>query len=1131
MEHSDKLINDYEGIRLEPKLQRVMNSDQPCQFQLWILEIHQKKQISQRLLYSWVIPSTHNSGQWYKADVNKKWSPESKAYKAYIKKHTFYTSGKTVSNLMLKLLKRYSFKDACQQLDIATPKDALGEFSLLSYKDDAPQSFAIRPPIFLEASSLNNLYKPELRQQQSPSKYVSAVSASLVSYNKLNLLAEDLLVGQPLDEADQLAKLCLGALSTETGLAFKGTDSRRLGNIEWINFPSFSPESEPIDFCTIKQEVSVENDRRVMVKEHSSNKVDVYLKTGLDLPYEQLLVRCRLRNDNDIMLDQTRLVNLKDAESGLRFNGNQQISRVQFTVWIPTMQDNEWDLWIENDTPLVRQMGTAMGMVGLQGRVELSTLETVKNSEKVKNRIEKYENIKQTRYSHSTIGGYNLDPWVPAGRQVNDYVKQLFPPASKGKFFPKGWSENGPGVLTFAEWFKSLTTQTDNRRLTIVDPYFDTVGVELIAHTTTTNTSYEILTCTQSSSNDDSINEVNNNNVEPQRAGRIKQICSKYDRVLKQLRVDISDLRSTDGGKKSLFHDRYFLVYNENGQIIEGYHLSNSIQTATRLAPLLVTPIPSDILQDVAAFVNQIRNAQEPVVHDTKVVKLYSTQQNSKYSVVRNLVTFSNEKFMNKFNSTSVFFSGLLQDNMLKDKEIIEIKQTLIEKGLLSKDGSQFTVDDEEKMEQRLVAFSERLLLDNEKLFGVKWENFSFWLANIVGGENYLFQVCNIVGKSLVSRLKTYLLPPNQTNIEEIGSSQQCETEACVRYINQPFEEAVQDAYNFLDHHYNFRTYGQYHVIYAAKALLIINPKFLVEVLEGLKEHFQQHPLRRSNHIIITSLLAETLMHMMLNVNNELIQSLLQSKVASLRALGSQGRWISTKDKTPSIDELDLEERLLAYAEWMYHLRVKSNIRGKETSEVRGYRTKLFERMRNEWQPNLTMCKKRAIIKRLSGPSAGSWADDIYHDLLVPLVDDGHYTSDEAILIWVESLLDQAEELEGRITFYPPRDQELTVLCSRILTNLSQEAWGVIKKRLNKLISKMNQIIRNPFAKSQHFTLWNNTKVAGLWITILLELAKNSSNSHCADLQQLLNNLDDKLKTLENSNDIFGLFAEEVLGE
>ncbi|TBX66049.1 VPA1262 family protein [Bacillus toyonensis] len=1122
MTDNNQLFFNFDQLRSDKKLENVMKKEVNCQLQLWILEICEEKRVSKRLLYSWVIPADYCDGKWYKADVETKWSPDSSAYKANLKKFTFYSNGESISSLILDLLKGNSISTACENLNLTKPPKEVSEFTL-------ENTYVVRPPVFLETESINLLYKENIRPIQSPSSNVSCVSASLFQLQKMNIWGKSELSSKPIECADELARFCINALMSETGFKFDGSDSSRLGNIEWIATPLLDPEESPIDFSMVNENVPNQNNN-FDLKAISCKEIEVYLQSGLNLPNDKLLIRCRLRNYHEVMLDQVKLVDIKTAEQGLRFSANQQVSQVQLTVWIASSDDGEWDIWFEQDTPLMREMNMAMGLVGLQGNVELSTIQEWRNSKKIKDRVQHYEKVKQTTYQYSSIVGYVHDPWTPSSVEISSYVNRLFPANSKGKFFPKGWGDDGPSALSFAEWFKLITNNTGRKLVTIVDPYFDTVGLELIAHSPTTNSSFEVITCTQVKSNDDEaetkINEIDlqENVPAPERATRIKKGCEKLRLILSRLQLKILDIRGNQNGKGSYFHDRYILIYDNNGHVSEGYHLSNSLQAATKFDPLLVTPIPIDILTEVATYVDMLRNAQPPIINHASTIQIYPERvvnnDVSEHSVTSN----NNNELLKRFSKTSLFLAELLQDPEITSTDIESVKQKLLEKNLIDPDSFQFIVGDEEFLYQALYAFSEKLVYKENRVFSLLWEGFSYWLANVIEAEKYLYKVCDYGDIRLVERIKSYLLTTSYLNIERIKGSQELTVLQKNSFLNYNFKESLYDAYLSLDGYYDNRLYGYYNLQYATKAILYLQPSIIVNILEEL--HGKQENQKREIFIIRAYLLDGLIIHLLFRSSNDLINSLLLSKVSSLRGLGSQAKWFQISDVENlssltlynDLTKLNNNERIFAYSEWVYHLRVQANRMGFESQEIKDIRISIYQQIRENWPNNLSKAEAVVILQRLCGPSTGGWSKDIYHDLMLCLVQDNNITSDEAILFWINLFLEKVEGgKDNKISFYAPRDILLIELCASILPDLSEESWGEKVKQIQKLINKCNRVIRLPFEKSKNTNNWSKVKKQGVWLKAFLELAYNATDDKKSDITELLNRMDNKLKNYSDS--------------
>lgn len=1142
MTYTNHLQEQFKHIQTDFRFKEMMVTNQACLLQLWILEIQTESSISLRLLYCWVLPNTFANGQWSKTDVVLNWKPNSKAYKANIIKYSFYAEGQTISSLIEELIQGTSISELCTKLNILLPDKRLELFTLGNPRDIA-QNYAVRPAIFLETETSLARIQDISKPMKSPSMYTSALSASIVFLQKLRIWENGELSEITLDDTDALARMSIIELSKETGFTFNGSDSSRLGNIEWFAFPLSDREKIPADFSMIKSDIQIPNNNGLSITKKSSREVDVFLYKSPSISFPSLLVHCRLYNHHDVISDQVRLVHLKEAIRGIRFSANQEISTVHLTIWIPSGEKRNWTIWFKQEASLIREINMAMGITSLQGKVKLSTLEEFKNSERVKERIQHYEKISQTNYQRSIIDDYSLNPWVSSSRQINEYVKQLFPPASKGSFFPKGWGHDGPGVLGFAEWFRSLTNRTTHQLIKIVDPYFDTVGIELIAHTSTTNSSFEIITSTQTNSKDDFTvssrlqgfiglmpffrKKKNNKQIQkevsqPSRAMRILQACSDLRLVLSRLNLIIWDIRSERGGNSSLFHDRYILIFDGTSNVTEGYHLSNSIQAATKFDPLLVTPIPVDILEEVASYVAQIGNAKSPAIEKATAIQLYPSNKRNTYEKIKR-----NEQ--NMVSQTTLFWAELLQKAELATTPIPQITENLKANGFLDSDSKYFTIKDEELMVKLLQNLAISMQHIEREKFLIIWEQFSVWLANVPASDFYLEKLCEYSNQTLGQLIHNYLTGTIWPSLEEIKVDQELLFQRYYIYFQSGYKESLEDSFYFLNGRFDFYLSGYFHLKYAAKAILSIEPELMIDVLETIKnrlEHDQELDYR--NAIIISYLLDELVVYLMFNSPKKGIKRMLSSSVSVLRSLGSQAEWFSKTEPLdiPSLSELDPIERLFGYTEWIYHIRVQANRLG-ETEELKNMRLGIFQQMIQNWQLNLTEYEKCNIINKLSGPSKGSWASDIYMDFLSPLVEADMLSSDEAILFWMELL---TEKLEGKDSFYRSTDQPLTELCAKLYSELSDPALKLIEKRIRKRIMVINREIRLPFAKSNNFEIWNEAKLSGFWINIFLKLTLRYEPSNANELETLLELMD---KELKNSTDIsnhgLAIFAEKYL--
>lgn len=1145
----DKLVKAFNQMLAEPQLNRTIGVDYYCQVQMWILQIQEAEKTVHRLIFGWIIPSNYSDDKWYKSDVTTGFTPVSKAYRASIFKYTLFSNGQTVASIIENLLSGATLGESCEKLNVKPPK-GLTPFQL-ERQEELGDSYLVRPPVFMETNSRVAIYQDNSKPFQSPSNDVPSYVGSVFRLKKFQLWSETE-SSDFLDEVDLLAKYCISALAEQTGLDFKGSDSGRLGNLEWMAFPLDNKDEPPADWAVIKGEVSFRKPNGVVVKAISSREVEVFLNE--DTPdLKDLLIRCRLRNDNEVMSDQCRIVNVRAAKQGIRFVANQEICRMQLTIWTPSGNRGNWDIWYDYEAPLIRQVNIAMGVVGLQGQVKLSTLKEVQNSDKVKDRVARYEAIRQLSYHNSQTGDYTLDPWVISSREIGSYVKALFPPVSGAKFFPKGWGNDGPGVLSFAEWFRSLTDRTSSGTVMIIDPYFDTVGIELISHANTTNTAFEVITSTQIRSNDDtspsrqqtSLRRLlkafkwilprrlsykkHRTNPEPQRAVRIQDTCRELRQVLLRLKLTVWDIRSVQGGTGAYFHDRYMLVLGPDEQIVEGYHLSNSLQAVTRFAPLLITPIPPDILEDVASYVDNVKHARPPVVEKASALKLYPFQENQTRPLT-----------LPPISAAGQFFAILLDCPHFLAMDSSKQKERLIDEGLLAPDASSFLVDSEENMLKRMASLSDRMTRGNQIPFASFWYSYSMWLANLAGSDIYLHEFSRQMDQRLCALLYDYLSNSSEVYIERerIDPNQEAVIQAYCRFIRLSFNEALDDAYNYLEGRHFHHLGWHFHLTYAAEALLTTEPSIVVQLLEQLQTRILMAD--GAACVISSYLLHGLISHLQQNPMSQIVPHLLTAaQLPSLRAMGSQQEWFRMEHETmtsfasgsiniPLLHELRPIERLYAYAEWIYHFRISVNTKGLESEPQAELRKNIFLMLQSNWQTELSSVQKTEIIYRLCGPSVGSWTNDIYHDLMVPLVANQVMNSDEAVMLWIDLLLSKIYQDKKSESFYGATDRPLTELCARLLGTLTDKAWGDLSKRIDKLINDINREVRTPFGNKVNFQKWNFAQNAGIWMAIFLEKSYHQSMVRKEEIKQFADRLDKGIIKNGRHHGELSLYASET---
>lgn len=304
-------------------------------------------------------------------------------------------------------------------------------------------------------------------------------------------------------------------------------------------------------------------------------------------------------------------------------------------------------------------------MVGLHGTFKSDWLNQIGKSSKVD--IKKYEEISRASYTQTTTGSDFGDPWVDNNRSVQGLVEHLNPAKSDAEFFPKGWDSDNQehGAISFLAWFQKNTDSAET--VIIQDPFFDTVGLEFLARATNSQTKFLVITSTQIHSLDDertaTAKSGNSSENEPNRASRLKAILSKNPTLFGSIDLTIHDIRGLQSqSKQDVIHDRYMLVF-KNDELKKGFHLSNSLQGATRKHPLLITVIPTDVLhkvenhlQGIMGITQNNNSTKSLVIYDSSI----SRKKNEKSTPEVADPELLSKMLMHVHNTGSAPFTGFI---------------------------------------------------------------------------------------------------------------------------------------------------------------------------------------------------------------------------------------------------------------------------------------------------------------------------------------------------------------------------------------------------------------------------------------------------------------------------------------
>lgn len=1063
----------------DPHFSRIFDKKEPniCSLNLWILQLESEENYN-RILYGMIIPSTMPSTS---GDLNK-WFPghdngwnniksEKSSYKFKVRKLTYYANGSTILDIVIELCKGYDLSKSCDNIGFKGPKRPFNELKLSKTIKEIETSFIIRPTIFLETKNNIEILIDPRKSLMSPLVNSPAFSASIFLLNKMSLFVNE--KNFVLDKVNELSKNCSKYLKEDTGLNFDLSDSPRIGNIEFLSFPSADDYELPtIMFEAVKEDDS--SDNKVKISEKHVKKVKVKIISDGTFSNAHVLLRCRLRNSEEIILDDCKEFIINEKDLVTHFEAEEEIGQILITAWKRETEKENWKIFFEQSESILRNISIHSGIMGLSGSLKSKFLEELSKSKnpKIVQRVKKAVSLNQVDYKHSEISSYGFDPWVPISQEMRIWTSKLFPKVSGGHFFQKGFHKNDIGKLSFLEWINSLTEDTKTNKIVIIDPYFDNFGVELISRAKSTNIEYVVITTLLDS--------------DKKRIDNLKKSLTELKLILANLNFHLLTSKSK---KTRLFHDRYILTYNEYDNVINGYHLSNSIQKATENYPLLITPISEDIIDDVEEYINNLFEGKES---KSKLIELYPLsikKSKSKIRFLEKINSINNVPYANRF------FSIILQDHKIKYFCNPLLSLYLSKIGIINKKDS-FVLN--EKICNKLDGFVNYIIKNSDSEFEEFWLAFGEWLVRIPKSKEFLQKVLEIDADRELSKKFAYFLlnvSKNEYIIKNFKNEGNIKTKMISELIcEENFIKSLQNSEYILGKNLMFDRPIIWSIQEATYALAYLDLELLLKtvsnVLNKLKILDKGSSQFNIQSIILKNILAGI---REISYNKESLPIFLKDQLPIFRALGCQTIIESSlvKKKTELKElfkvfrNLKQTENIQILAKWTWKLRQYRNSYPEQIEMILA----IYKEIVELWTSDISQEDLIIINKCLNGPGEILWSACTTNSLFIPLININKLNIDNVTIMWLNILLNKLENAkeEGSLIAFYESDE----------FNKSSEwftetcAWSIaFMKKNDEYLEKFENlkefyeriVIIKPFSRSIDSSSWLNALKCLLWI-------------------------------------------------
>lgn len=1040
-------LND---ILNDQRIQRLFLEKHKCALQLWILRIEVEGSVECRIIYGRLLPYSFSNNLWSFSNNNNAKNIEN--HRAQVKKINLYTDGSIARSVIEMLCSGEKLRDinekcrinfGCGKID-----ELFGDVKLCS------EELAFIPPVYLanKDSRLSDCVV-------SPHGSAGGISASIVQCDKQKLFT---IKGEySLD----LIAMIIEQLNQDTGLMFGDHDLSRFGDIELMVLPSIDEQEKSL------KNIQWSNDKDKVLVSITPKQLHQYTKFQFNL---------RIENSGQIVFSL-----LKEARKNCNgsfectFNTSSAFHSIADSLSLDIFgaTDDNTDDFILCDrwtVHLIREVDYQIHAV--DGSSELNKFDWLEKTvtPKMSERVAKVLSIKNNnRAMLSSITTRQSDPWVPINRALRENLKLIHPKKSDGAFFPRWGTSSGEGRLQFTEWFKKLAQASAGYSITIFDPYFEDAGLALILLSSHPNSDYTIFRTNHQKEGDSAADGLR----------ILLQACAHNKNFMLQRNINIYGV--SDGS----LHDRYILMTDGNGLPVKGYHLSNSFQSANENYPLLITPIPTDVLYKVVEYKNGLlSDSVEKVTHlyNSKVHEAEPAQFD---------------------NCNDLFSSDVIGDILsywfrapslkgLKDSELIDKLK------LLNLYHDDFSTAIEPSGLKSVIDAAEFLKVDLSSW----WEDIGELLSRTISMHCDIDYFSNneFLLKSLVDILQTSFA---RGVVGKDANSKMSVISPI--YFKQTLSDLMHSSTT--PHHFSrgikhpLLTWGEY---YCIKYLWAYDPLSLLNVVDAQAKEL--HDEFDESDKVRLSILGQVLREITFTIeirqtNNLQLQSLLGSKNDLFIWLA----WCELDYRIASSNNFDIIGLLPKNTQCMF-IGWLINRHSKNEQDENLF-NKLVDVLHRLLPDKVRLPQLRdAIDSMLGHVKKLSWAEPwISRKTILPLIDSNRVKFDDASQIWHENLIGLLESTRGSSQFNVSREGELTNIAAWLWTKSSPSHQNKCLKSIEHILKKQKQVIQQPLASTSNWSNWSDSLEVSLWIWLFAEWCKHYNS---------IAGIDDSNKLLELYN-------------
>lgn len=1034
----DDLLNDGRLARLFSKDAR------HCALQLWILQVKSEQSIENRIVYGRLLPYSHSSDSWSSSDDDD-----------------FHTFGQVQAQVIrLNLyVKSVHCAGLLRQLSAGRTVSAISEELKLGLSNQlkarvGATALPADDLVYRPVAYLLNGDAYDRRSPSSPHGGAGAFSASITQADKGALFR----LGQDYDIA--LTALMVKHINADTGLDFSGADTVRFGDLELLVFPTL----DDLERCLLS--VNWADAPRALVARFNPMQVPYF--SGFQF-------RLSIANDGQIVYSCIATAE-RDAEEVFecKFELSDQLrARTDST---------ELEIFgfhgdhSRTGTLCCRWQIGYLREVHLQGHVAGHRASPVRfdwlektTRPSVSARVNAALTINRDNLGFTNrIGGREADPWVPANRELGSLFTRLHPPKSEGRFFLRWGQDDGEGRLQFVEWFRALLTKYPQHQVVIFDPYFEAAGLGLLSICAAEKADYMVFRSLPKPAGEGKPMRRKSDRTAGEGINNLLANCEQNRHLLKRIKLRIYGL------KEGRLHDRYILIMGPDRLPVAGFNLSNSFQKAAENYPLLITPIPADVLLKVEQYksglVQEAQAAQPEGETENPAMRIFFDSTAPPTAPLR----YEPLSFLEKAHAGDVL-SAWTGEPSLQGLRGDPLKERMVALGLLQDDSLALPV----------TAGLHNCLVQQAGDF----ENFTTtW---VVLGEVLAYSHTEASRfreleseRGFLEFLARFLEASFDRAHDEVNK-ELAVIEA--RFFREPVETLLRSSYHpyhlFHSTRYAALTWAEYFTI---KLLWWHAPDALLAIAETQMASVPIEP-QGSDTVqlsLLSQIVSEISLSMQFDISVGQRDRLVRSGNGLLQWMGLN--MIEMQLEKPgglasvlqSVAAFAYPERVRALG-WMAH-------HAADNPQKAEIYTGLVAALHEALPATIPAEDLRRLVNSMRGHMRQlTWTEPwLFEDVIFPLLRNDRAKTDDACEIWVQelaTLLGPQLKHQPRL-FDRAREGQTTNITAFLFAYGSPERQQASLKSIRAILKQQRRIVHQPLASTSNWTRWDDALVVSMWI-------------------------------------------------